>query len=50
MILKGALVYGQVLFPGRSFRVRGGIVCCGRWATEEMKWRLLQACGQALGP
>jgi len=34
---------GRVAFPGRTFRVEGGVVCCSRWASEEVRRRLLGA-------
>lgn len=41
----------QVEFPGRRFRVRGGIVSCSRWATEEMRELFLKAAaGNDTGP
>jgi len=33
----------RVLFPGRTFRVQGGIVCASRWATTEHVEKLMQA-------
>ena len=33
----------EVLFDGRVFSVRGGIVCTSKWATEEIRQALLKA-------
>jgi 3'(2'), 5'-bisphosphate nucleotidase len=35
-----------VLFADRVFRVKGGIVCASRWASEEVKEKLLKAADQ----
>ena len=32
-----------VTFPGRSFRVAGGVVCASRFASDEVKQALLEA-------
>ena len=34
---------GEVLFAGRQFRVKGGVVCTSRWATPEMRKALSAA-------
>ncbi|CAL1128372.1 unnamed protein product [Cladocopium goreaui] len=34
----------EVTFPGRKFRVAGGIVSCSRWCTPAMRAALMEAC------
>lgn len=34
----------EVIFPGRQFRVAGGIVSCSRWCTPAMRAALMEAC------
>ena len=39
-----------VLFADRLFHVEGGIVCASKWATDEVKTKLLQAADQCVVP
>ena len=32
---------GEVLFPGRQFSVKGGVVCSSKWATPAVRQSLL---------